>query len=271
MRDEILDTYIKICSLKNLNPCKKNNYLFSKLVYLVFDPAIKNTLKPNQLKRLRKVCSKAEYFLELFWAKKLINSKNVWKELKLFPYFHNYRKLTELEWFTLKGCEAHQTHKKVTFIGGGPLPLTAILLSKLYEVNVVVLEKNLEACQISRLLINKLGLSEKIKIIFCNGEDYKNYGDSDVIILAALAGESKESKKLIIRQIEIFSKNKSHILARSSYGKRKMLYLPIDNSSLGKMEKILEIRPLNDIVNSTIILRNKKLNLIKPYRITEVC
>jgi len=270
MKDELLEIYEKISSLEDLNPSEYNNHLFSHLVSLVVNPGIKSNLNKSQIKSLRKICSEAEFYLERFWAEKIISSEDCWKELRNFPYYENYLQLTNLEWFALKGCKIHKNHKKVTFIGGGPLPLTAVILAKMHKCNVVVLEKNSEACKISKEVVKLLGLSEKIKIVLCAGEKYKEYNKSEIIILASLAGNSSKSKIKILKQIESFSAD-AHVLVRSSYGKREILYSPFNCRSFGNMERLMEIRPFNNIINSLIILRNKKINLIKPPSINTEC
>ena len=250
--------YEEIIALKDLNPSDQVNSLFQELVSCVLDTSIKNTLTENQMKKLREKASKAEYLLEKYWAKRILNSPNPKEILMSFPYFHNYFRLTTLEWNALKGCELHDHHKKAVFIGGGPLPLTAIILAKSYGIEVVSLEKSKEAADTSKRLIARLNLGDKIKIVNCSGEEFTKYKEFPVILLASLAGDSPKEKEKIIRQIRDNSTKDTHILIRSSYGKRKILYSPLKNSMCLDLEKIAEIRPLNDLINSTVIFKSNK-------------
>lgn len=248
--------YKDILNLDSLKPTYKVNKLFSSLVSYVLDPNNKNTLKETELEKLQEICSRAEYELEKHWAKKIIESDNPLKTLRKFPYFSNYRKLTQMEWFSLLSCTTHKTHK-VVFVGGGPLPLTAIVMAQQYTDKITVLDIDETACELSSQLVRKLKLDKKIEIIKTDASKFENYKNYNAFVVAALAGANMNSKRKILQKIKKDSPKLSHILARSSWGLREILYKPLDKKLYDIFEPVIEVKPKNDVVNSFVIFNSK--------------
>ncbi len=242
--------YNQIIKLDDLKPSEKTNQLFSKLVSFAVSQK-KNSLSRAELTKLQKICCDAEYQLEKHWAEKLLGSANAAKALKKFPYNENYKKLTQLEWLSLLGCTKHIEHK-ILFIGGGPLPMTAIFLAVDHNQKVTILEKEEEAYEISKKLVGSLGLGSKIKIINEDASEFKKYGKYNCFFVAALAGLEKSVKQTIIKEIQTQAPKNSHILARSSWGSRELLYKPLQLKNR-RLKTIVEVRPHNDVVNSFYI------------------
>lgn len=240
--------YYQISSLQSLSPSPKVNKLFSKLVLLSLQDQ-KITLSSNHLHNLQKICGQAEYELEKYWAKRIINNQKAFNE---FPYIDNYQKLTKMEWHSLLGCSMHTKHN-VLFVGGGPLPLTAIVLAQRYDLSVTVIEKEQEAVDLSRNLIQKLALKHKVTIIHQDALRFRCYSDFNVIFVAALAGVDSSIKKEILDHIKTCSKKGTHLIARSSWGSRGLLYRPLDTKLFCEFNTLVEVRPHNDIVNSIVI------------------
>lgn len=249
----VKDLYNQIISLEKLTPSKKVNSLFSRLVSRVLEAKEGDSLSSSEISKLQVTCGKAEYFLELYWAKKIISSKFPKLTLNRFPYLENYKKLTSLEWNTLIGCGSHESHK-VLFIGSGPLPLTAVVLAMFFGQECTVMDKDKDAVKISRKLINCLRLDKKIEVIESSAESYKNYSEFNIVILAALAGALESQKKIIIKQVEKNTKPGTHLLARSSYGTRRLLYKPVKLDYFDVYKPIAEVRPHNEVVNSFFVL-----------------
>lgn len=244
--------YSKIIKLKKYKPSKVVNKLFTELVGEAINSDNLITLSSNQLNRLQKICSLSEFEMELYWARKIISSKNPDLTLSKFPYIDNYKKLTKMEWFSLLGCTNHNSHN-ILFVGGGPLPLTAILLSLDFGMNVTILEKDKSASYISKKLIEKLRLDSSIKVIHQDATKYLDYSNYNIIIVAALAGADSNTKRIILKRINRYIKTGSHIVARSSWGMRKILYRPIDRDAFSMFKTVIEVRPHNDVVNSVVI------------------
>jgi|SRR5579872_196485 len=242
--------YNQITKLDNLRPSEKTNKLFTKLVSFAVGQK-KNSLTNKELSNLQKICSDAEYQLEKFWAEKIIKSAGPAAVLNKFPYNTNYKKLTQLEWLSLLGCTKHTEHK-ILFIGGGPLPMTAIFLAVDHNQKVAILEKEEEAYEISKKLVRSLGLANKIKILNEDASEFRQYGKYNCFFVAALAGLEREVKHTIISEIQKQAPKNSHILARSSWGSRELLYKPLQIKNR-QLKTIIEVRPHNDVVNSFYI------------------
>lgn len=244
--------YEKIILLNNYKPSKVVNSLFSKLVKVALKEGSSNSLTQSQLTNLQRICSLSEFELEKYWAKQITKSKKTLLKLENFPYINNYRKLTKMEWHSLLSCSKHNDHN-ILFVGGGPLPLTAIILASEYDKKVTVLEKDHDAVNISSELVRRLDLSDKIDVIEKDALEFVEYNNFNVIMVAALAGINKKTKESILSKIKSLSKIGTHVLARSSWGMREILYRPIDTKIFKLFKTEIEVKPHNDIVNSIII------------------
>lgn len=252
----IKEIYKKIIELDNLAPSTEVNALFSELVVKAIDQNNKESLTLDERNNLQRICSLSEYEMEKYWAKKIISSINPKTEILKFPYFQNYIDLTRLELFSLNSCTEHQNHR-VLFIGGGPLPLTSIVLALKHGIGSIVLDIDEDAVTLSSRLITLIGLEDLITVVKSAGADFQNYNDFNVIYIAALAGTSVSQKNNIFAKIKNQAPQNAHLIARSSWGNRKLLYKPISKSIYKKFKPILEVHPHNEIVNSVIILRNE--------------
>lgn len=251
---KIEELYSQITSLTNLQPSKEVNSLFSELVSLAISDSKKHLLSPKKQSHLRQICALSEFELEKYWAKRIIDDTNPKQMLLNFPYYKNYQDLTKLEYFSIRGCSNHEVHHYL-FVGGGPLPMTAIILALEYGAMVTILDYDSEACQMSRKMISGLGLDRQINIIYQDGSTYKDYNKFEVIFVAALAGIDKNVKLRILKQISEYSRKNTHVLARSAWGNRKILYRPVDKEIYKLFTPVVEVHPQNHIVNSVVVMK----------------
>jgi len=245
--------YSEIKKIKDFKPSQEINSLFDDLVMRVIDKKKRNNLSLKQCTSLQKICSQSEYELEKFWSKNIISGQ---KNILDFPYYQNYQDLTRLELNTINSCVCHSKHK-ILFIGGGPFPMTSIILAQEYNIKSVILDNDEEAVKISKKLLCFLGLQKMISVKYVDAQSFKNYKDFNVIFVAALAGSKISEKNNIFYTIKNSSQKDAHILARSSWGKRKILYRPISKKIYSIFKPILEIHPHNKIINSVILLKNE--------------
>ena len=145
--------------------------------------------------------------------------------------------------------------RKTILIGGGPIPLTAIVLAQKYGVPSVVLDSDAEAINLSEKIIAGLGLQRQITCIHSSGENCKVYHEYSLIFVATLAGIDSEDKQRIFAAIKSQSAPDTYILTRSSHGAKKLLYLPIDQAIQGQFETVIDIHPDDDVMNSIILLK----------------
>lgn len=250
---EEINIYNKIINLKSLKPSKKTNDAFFELVKFCEKNHTTCTLDENQTHNLRELASIAEYEMEVYWAKKILESKDPNKELEKFWYYQNYEQLVDLEYVNINSL--YKKIDTVLFVGGGPLPLTAILLCKKYNLNCSILEKDKASYFASVDLVEKLGFSKMIKIININAEEYLDYNKFSVIYLAAMVGHAETAKSNVINLIHTKIQKGKVLLCRSSHGTRKLLYTPIAKKLLQEVDLVLEVRPYNSIINSFFILQ----------------
>jgi nicotianamine synthase len=92
-------------------------------------------------------------------------------------------------------------------------------------------------------------------------EDVMNLGsleNFDVVFLASLVGMSSHEKTHVLRNVCSKMKNGALLCARSAAQLRSLLYPVIEFDGEVKecgLELVLEMRPWNHIVNSTLIMR----------------
>lgn len=248
---KIDELYKKISTLDDYRPSEEVNNLFSSLVANVIDPLEEGMLSDKKCACLQKICSHAEYEMEVYWAKKIIEGG----EITDFPYYKNYKDLTRLEWGVFDFCLEHENHN-VLFVGSGPLPMTAIMLAMEHNIGSTLVDNDPVAVDLSRSVIKKLGLDNMISVIHADAKDFNAYVDFNVIFVAALAGTNFDDKEKLFSHIKEYASTECHIVARSSWGRRKLLYAPLPDVVYKKFRPIIEISPFNEIVNSIVILKN---------------
>ena len=125
--------------------------------------------------------------IEVEHAKAIIKSKDPWKTLKNFAYIPNYLQLakTENQGSPLKPGD------HVLFLGSGPLPISLIILCRLYGLRGVGIEQEPDRAELSRIVLQKLGLSDRIKIIAGNHFSLPLEEKSELIMVAAQAEPKK--------------------------------------------------------------------------------
>jgi hypothetical protein len=126
--------------------------------------------------------------LEIEHAKAILESEDPWRTLKDFDYFPNYLQLarTEYEGSVLKGGDC------VIFLGSGPLPLSLIVLCDQYGLRGIGIEEEPNRAELSRSVLEKLGLSDQIEIIDENHFRLPLGVSFELIIVAAQAEPKKE-------------------------------------------------------------------------------
>lgn len=262
-RDKILSIHRELSSAKDLKPSESINAAFFELVGIVQDtPAdhSKNILDDKEIRLikddLRRMSSKAESELELFWVKNALKSADAEKILKVFPYYPNYIKMTDLEIESMQLCDIHGNHKAL-FIGSGPLPLSSIMMARKCGISIDNLDMDDEACALSKELIERVGLSGKINTIKGNILDMQDLTGYQTIFIAALAGESEQEKIKIIDHVVARSERNAHIVMRSVSDLGMLLYPEITPLHLKDIEVIRRSESPRDIINNIIIGKKK--------------
>lgn len=246
MKKQLQNIKIEIEKLNDLAPSSKVNRVFSNLVNL----ATSFKQKEIELKDyFQKVAAEAEVEMEKYWANKIIDSQNSEKTLKEFWYYKNYLDLTKLEFGSLSLCHDHKKHNKILFVGSGPLPLTGIFLAREHGCAVTFLDINKDTLKLSENLCSKLDI-KNVHFVCADAISYSDYGKFDTIIIAAMIESKKITKENFINLLSRKVGKHTHILVRSVFHNRELLYKKFDVTKVRGLNPILEVRPKNQIVNS---------------------
>jgi nicotianamine synthase len=174
--------------------------------------------------RARTIAGIAEGFLEQDWAFCILSHKKPNLALSQFPYLSCYQSLAETEIQQIR--ERSPNANTILFLGGGSLPLSAILLAQA-GYNVTVLDHDSVAVSLSAQIVKRLRLGKMIDVHLSSAEQFDRYSEFDVIIIGALVGETVEEKNKLISQIMSTAKKGCPILCRSVDGLCTFLYLSV--------------------------------------------
>jgi L-amino acid N-acyltransferase YncA len=138
------------------------------------------------------------------------------KSLDNYQLGARFERLLERELSLLSGLSAPE---RILFIGSGPLPISAYYVHRLTGKPVDCLDRSPEAVDISRRVIEEIGLSDSMRVFNGLGEDFniKNY---DLIIVALLA----KPKRRIMRNLRKRAAPGCRVLCRTSFGLRTLVY-----------------------------------------------
>jgi len=198
---------------------------------------------------IRKFYSNYLFYQEINLAQDILSSSDPWHTLYSYSLFPRYQQLVYHQ-----GKEADLAEGGVVaFIGGGAVPLTLILLHILFGVTGMSIEVQPEIAYISQKVIEKLDVSEGVKII--SGDETTLKGKKvSAIMVAALA----QPKKRIFQYLRTILDKNTHVSVsyRTYTGMRTLLYNPVMESDLEGFEEIKRIFP-QDPVNNTICFIRK--------------
>lgn len=261
----ISQIYQKLKKLDDLSPNPEVNGLFSELVEYVLtfnnlepeeaEKHIKGMVNDGEITELQVICGLGEAALERYWAREIIEHS---QELTSFPYYQNYVDLTKLEMSLLDQEDRDWCDFPVLFIGGGSLPMTAIMLAYSGGIKSTIVDIDAEAIRLAEQVISQLGLSHLISVQSSDGANFSDYKNYKTIYVAALAGLGDKPKQLIFQQIAAQVSGQQLLVARSSWGARQVLYRQLPDLSEFGLKQVLKFDPRDGIVNSVVILRKKE-------------
>jgi len=137
----------------------------------------------------------------------------------------------------------------VAMIGSGPLPVTAILLAKRFNLKVKAIERDYRSAALSRRVIAQLGLENQISIFQEDGTTAVPENASCVLI-AVLARPKQQILANILRNCA----DCQTVICRTSEGLRQALYQPTDPSSFREYGLVASNPARGDHTISSLIL-----------------
>jgi len=198
------------------------------------------------LKIIRKFYVRLGARLETENAKAILKSDDPWKTLESFHFYPRYQSLIKNENQLVK----FTPEQKVVFIGGGPLPLTLILFNKLYGSHCVSVEIQPEVAELSRQVLEKLGLESEIEVV--EGDETSIKGiDYTVVMVAALA----EPKERVFTNLWETVDTITPIIYRTYTGMRAILYSPVTEKATRGFHKEVMILPTGKVNNTSVLIR----------------
>jgi len=185
--------------------------------------------------------------LETEQANSILNSRDPWKTLTDFTYLPNYIQLARTE-SRGAGLKPGNT---VLFLGSGPLPLTLIVLCHQHGTRGIGIEQDPERVELSRQVLEKLGLSNQIRIISGNHQTLPLTDAPDLIMVAAQA----EPKKEIFDHLADVLPAGTKISYRTyEKGLRRMLDTFYRYELPGQLREYLRIHPEPPANNTSVFL-----------------
>ncbi|MBV6634048.1 MAG: hypothetical protein KI792_13560 [Alphaproteobacteria bacterium] len=167
----------------------------------------------------------SERRIERAWAEQLLAERKLTMQtLRNYWYYANYNGLCDNELDLLHrgepGLSLTYERDRIAMVGGGSLPLTAIMLHDMAGVPVTVVDYNPRCCQIARKMVRELGVDKHIDIVQADGRAFDYKGHSIVIIAANMTG---------LRETVAQALTTSHpqrVMLRSVDGLRALMYKP---------------------------------------------
>lgn len=160
---------------------KKLNAELSHSHQIVELAPLDKLLLKDELKKLQKIFGDYEGILEEDTANKIIRGQT---DLRSFPYYDRYNKLTDTE--IAKSEASASDVKNICMVGGGWLPISAIMYAQKTNAHVWVVEQHKHRAEIATKVIKALGLEDRMTVINKKGQEV-DYSFMDVIVFAAMA------------------------------------------------------------------------------------
>lgn len=270
LSDRIVRLYEQLSRFGDLAPAPDVNTLFGELVRICVradSRAAPLVLADVRVRRLRpdllRLCSRGESLLEQAWAHRILQAADPWIELGRFTYLQNYQQLSRLELHTLAGAgHVPRPRGRICFLGGGPLPLSALLMHRELGVAVDVVDNEPGAAGLARRLLSRLAPGPGLRV---SQGDATSAGDMaqllagcDVVVVAALVGRTRDQKRAVLRAVGRAMDPGAYLVVRSAHGLRSLLYAVVEPGDVaeaaGCVPQVL-VHPLGDVVNSVLVAR----------------
>ncbi|MFM2424096.1 MAG: hypothetical protein RLZZ70_485 [Candidatus Parcubacteria bacterium] len=172
------------------------------------------------IERLQNYAMTAETALEHTWTHAFLQQSSLsWSDVKTFQYFLCYQALTALEM-----AELRTAAEPILFVGGGALPLSALIMAHDYNQPVRVIDNDADAVVGATALVTALGLNHLVEVVLCDVLDY--IPTETNIILAAMVGGTSSAKSQVIKHLFTVSQRNTVALMRGVSGLAELLYIP---------------------------------------------
>ena len=247
-------------------PLDRTGELFRQLDSLItMDIEEDAALKLLQKKELDPVFADLSRFRSLYTvrletehANEILESDSPWATLEKFPFYGNYLKLVHTE----SGGLGLSPGDRVAFLGSGPLPLTLIVFFRQHGVKSMGIEQDSSRANLSKKVLEKLGLSEAVTIIngnhfSLNGEGFALYPDAGIkaLMIAAQAEPKKEILEHLLKVMPVGSRISCRIYEK---GLMKLLNRNCLLDLPEGFEEHERVQPEPPVYNTVVFLEKKR-------------
>ncbi|BCJ50391.1 hypothetical protein Asp14428_18660 [Actinoplanes sp. NBRC 14428] len=267
----ILGLYERLRAQRDLAPSAVVNALFADLVSACLHTdagEVASVLSDPRIGGVRseliRLCAQGESLLEHAWARRVLAAADPDAETAAFPYLRNYEELARLEVHALAGAgHPPGSTRRLCFVGGGPLPLSAILLCRALGAEATVVDRDREAVELSRRLVDRLVPAHRISVVLADAASPADMAPAvagcDVVVVAALVGTTQAQKRAALRAVALSVEPGTHVVIRSADGLRSLLYPVVDTGDVhdaGLVPELL-LHPLGEVINSVLVARRR--------------
>jgi protein-L-isoaspartate O-methyltransferase len=184
--------------------------------------------------------------LEMQEAYAILDAAEPWTQVESFHYYGRYPILVGNE-VQLAGFAAGD---RVVFIGGGPLPLTPVLLRTCHGVNGISVERVPHIAALSERVLDKLGLGSAIEVV-CGDETALADLEYDGVII----GASAEPKRRVFMNVRGVISRETKTLYRTYSGMRAILYPAVTTEDLVGFQELGRVLPTGKVNNTSVVIR----------------
>ncbi|WP_158220551.1 nicotianamine synthase family protein [Kineosporia sp. A_224] len=269
LADRVVSVHDRLVALDGLAPSPLVDGLFADLVRtcLTAEPrATAAVLADDRVRALRHrlvdLCARGETQLEATWAARVLAAGDPAAEVGRFPYLANYEALTRLEVHALAAAgHAPGGPHRVCFVGGGPLPLSALLLHRTTSAHVRVVDHDPTAVDLANQVLGALGAGDGVRCVPADAASGAGLAAAaegcDLVVVAALVGLTREGKRQVLGTLAGVLAPGTWVLLRSADGLRTLLYPAVDVGDVSRCGFVPEllVHPLGEVVNSVLVAR----------------
>ncbi len=208
----------------------------------------------SELKKLLPAVSRLRngygLYLEIKQAHTVLAASDPWKTLREFPFYRNYIQLAEME---VSGANLKKGNT-IVFLGSGPLPLSLVVLCSQYKMTGIGLEQDASLVDLSRKLIDQLGLSGQISIKKWNHFSLPLKEQCQLLMIAAMARPKEEIFRQVSRCLPTGS-----LLSYRTYekGLRRLLDQDSNFKLPSGFTQYRSVQPQPPVNNSVMIVKTK--------------
>jgi len=122
-----------------------------------------------------------------------------------------------------------KSKRRCLVVGSGPLPTTALMLNKAYNLELTCLDRDQESCMISKEICQVVETEYSVQHIVADVYNWLDFSSYDIVFINGLVGVSKEvngetEKNGILQHIRHNLTHNCLLIMRSGYGLARLFY-----------------------------------------------